>query len=88
MAFLGGFLLGQVVAFTVTWSPAPGEPSIAGSDLTLTHNDGTIIGPITAQEDATNVWTALAEPTKKGSWRVSWGSTPEGGITHDTIYVS
>ena len=85
--FLGGFLLGQTISFTVTWVPDVGQPGITGSSLTLTHNDGTVIGPIVGG-GAGNVWAASVEPTKRGSWTAAWETDPDGGVTSDSIYVS
>lgn len=87
MSFLGGFLLGESIRFGITWVPAPGEPGISGSSLTLTHDDGTTLGPLAAT-GAANDWLVVTEPTKRGGWHVAWTSTPEGGITNDAIYVS
>lgn len=85
--FLGSFLLGQVITFGVAWTPDVGQPGITASTLTLRHDDGTTLGPL-AGLGAANAWAVTAEPTKRGRWRVSWETTPEGGITSDDIYVS
>ena len=88
MRFLGRFLLGQTVRLSVTWNPLPGEPPISASSVTITHEEtDTVIGP-TVGAGALNEWSAEVEPTLRGNWRVEWGSTPEGGLTSDRIYVS
>lgn len=89
MAFLGSFLLGQTVTFTVTWTPAPDQPTITGSSFTLTHvESGEAIGPSAASSVGVNAWAVVAKPTKRGNWAVACTTTPEGGVTSDEIYVS
>lgn len=85
---LGRFWLGQRVVFRVTWTRAAGEPGISGSSLRLTHDDGTVIGPLVAAGAGDGPWSASAEPTKPGRWHVEWETTPEGGVTRDTISIS
>jgi hypothetical protein len=86
--FLGGFLLGQMVRLSIVWTPAPGEPAISATSVLVTHVEtGETIGPLAAALSG-GEWVTTVEPTKRGTWRCDWATTPDGGVYSGRIYVS
>lgn len=87
MTYLGTFLVGQRLAFSVTWNPDVGEAPITGSTLTLIGPNRNKFELAATPTGATNEWEATYTPTRAGVWEVHWESEPPGGIRSDTITV-
>lgn len=84
---LGTFQKGALVTFRVVWTPESNSPNIVGSVLTLTSPSGAKVEPPVESEADPNTYVARALLAQAGRWRVTWSTTPAGGVQQDLLVV-